>query len=146
MASLSGFDTRVVEALARAEIDQDSAAQVLLLAAEYLRAGATMPRELAEHIAGAFVSAASKTPKLRGKQLALDLYLTAANRRKKGDWYTIGVEMDLLLAAGLKENQAAAELAAQTTAGDHLSESTILRRWKRYQCAVQANKEATRED
>lgn len=146
MIPLFRFDATVMEALNNSASDPDAAAQVLMLAAEYLRAGELMPMELVEHLANAFESAALKPQKLRGKQLALELNLTASNRRPKGDWYTVGIEMDLLLASGLSQNQAASELAARTEGGDNLSAPTIIRLWKKYRAAIHADQEATRVD
>jgi hypothetical protein len=100
MATIPTFDTRVMEALAMASSDPDAAAQALMLAAEYLRAGAPMPEALADHLAGAIEASMAKSKGAREKALLQELKLTAPNARTKGDYYLVGQLVEQSMRAG----------------------------------------------
>jgi hypothetical protein len=73
--------------LRHAEADPKAAADVLLLASEYLETGQRMPIMLADFIAGAFKSAALKPREYQAKALTDELFLTANNKRRaRIDW------------------------------------------------------------
>lgn len=127
------FDLRVFESLDRAKTNPDAAAQAIVLAAEYIRAGKPLPKELAEHIAGAFENAMSAPREKRGHVLLQKLHLKHGNRPPKDlDWYEIGQDVDMLVQKGLSQFDAATEICVdlQETMGVKLSESTVLRLWR----------------
>lgn len=101
MVDIRGFDARIVEDLAWAAADPEAAARLLLVAAEYLRSGEQMPHNLADHLASAFEKAAKVESHMhRGKELLLELKLTARHARPKGDWYDVGRAVEASLRAG----------------------------------------------
>lgn len=121
------LDVRGIELLNRVEANPDAAAEVLLLAAEYMRAGKPLPDDIAEHLAGAFEAAMCKPQKMRGKALLRELHLTAGNRRPADvDWYALGQRFDDLVAAGNSENAAASQVGVEFGIDD----STAKRVWK----------------
>lgn len=127
------FDLRVFESLNRAKANPDAAAQVIVLAAEYIRAGKPLPKELAEHIAGAFENAMSAPREKRGQVLLRKLHLKPGNRRPKDlDWYEIGQHVHNLVEKGLSQFDAAAQTCVdlQDSVDVKLSESTVLRLWR----------------
>lgn len=100
MAKLPTFDARVAEALAGASSDPEAAAQALLLAAEYLRAGESMPQPLIDHLAGAIEASMAKAKGAREKALLQELKLTAPNARAKGNYYLVGQLVEQSMRAG----------------------------------------------
>lgn len=78
---------KVSEAIRSAPSDPEKAAEVLLLAAEYMRSGQPMPKELVDYVAGAFHAAMLKPVQYRVRALALELNLEASGRRpSEFDW------------------------------------------------------------
>lgn len=137
MVRLPKFDVRVSESIQRAESSPDAAAQALLLAAEYLRAGESLPVDLVEHLAGAIESAMVKPAAARGRALLRELKLTAENRQPAdADWYKVGQRFDELLRSGESQNSSASQVAVEFGIG----ESTAKRFWRRYldACATHA--------
>lgn len=121
------LDARATELLARTEANPETAAQVLLLAAEYMRAGKPLPDDLAEHIAGAFEAAMHKPLDKRGKALLLELHITAPNCRPADvDWYDLGQSFQALINAGKNKSEAALQISVDF----NVSESTAKRIWE----------------
>lgn len=137
------LDVRGIELLNRVEANPDAAAEVLLLAAEYMRAGKPLPDDIAEHLAGAFEAAMCKPQKMRGKALLRELHLTAGNRRPADvDRYALGQRFDNLVAAGKSENAAASQVGVEYRVDD----STAKRIWKKvYLPAVAARRLADQD-
>lgn len=134
MAKLPTFDARVVDALANAASDPEAAAHALLLAAEYLRAGAPMPAALIEHLAGAIEASMAKPKGAREKALLQELKLTAPNARPKGDYYLVGQ----LVEASLRRGDALVDAVADAMADPRVSiksPATIKRLYKQYLAA-----------
>lgn len=137
------LDVRGIELLNRAEANPDAAAEVLLLAAEYIRAGKPLPDDIAEHLAGAFEAAMCKPQKMRGRALLRELHLTAGNRRPADvDWYALGQRFQELLAKGESENAAATQIGVEF----NIDDSTAKRVWKKeFLPAVEARRQANQD-
>lgn len=84
------LDPELLDALAKADSDPEQAAQLLRIAARYLREGKPLPRGLDVYLADAFEAAMHKPEKDRGKALALELNLSALNRRPAAYWLEVG--------------------------------------------------------
>lgn len=134
MAKLPTFDARVVGALADASSDPEAAAQALLLAAEYLRAGAPMPAALIDHLAVAIEASMAKPKGFREKALLQELKLTALNARPKGNYYLVGQ----LVEAALQRGDAMVDAVADAMADPRVSiksPATIKRLHRQYLAA-----------
>jgi hypothetical protein len=111
--------------------DAEAAANVLKLAAEYLREAEEnriLPVGLGKYLAVAFEVAASKDdPKQRAKMLGVELHLTALNRRPLND-YDIGSRMLQLMYKGCSQNEA----AIQTGIDLDVSESAAKLSFKKF--------------
>lgn len=118
------FDPRAFELLRRVEADPDAASEVLALAAKYLHERRSMPPELADYIADAFMVAAKQPRDRRVKALSDWLNLTANNRRKvRPDWLDA---YDVIKANPLATKNAAAEaLKKQTGIGKTKADELI---------------------
>ena len=132
MAKLD-FDVRAHDALSRADSDPDAAAEALLIAAEYLRAGTPPPRDLADHLAGAIEASMRKPRDKRGAALLLELKLTARNRRPAADWFAVGAAFERLVDDEALTDSTAKMKVAQDF---HISESTALAYVKAYRKAL----------
>jgi hypothetical protein len=75
------FDARVVEYLDRAPSDPDAAAQLLLIAAEYLRSDKPLPFALMVYLAQAFEDSMTKCTRSRGVNKAV---IANENARLRG--------------------------------------------------------------
>ncbi len=127
------FDADAVMLLSRSEADSDAAAKVLLLAAQYIRRGETLPEDVAQHLAGAFEAAMAKDAKHRGQELLFELHLAARNRRpSKADWIEVGRRFEELMRQGQSQGKASAQVAVDFK----ISEATAKRRWKQYESAM----------
>lgn len=141
MAKLPPFDVRVNDALSMAPSDPNAAAQVLLLAAEYLRAGAPMPQELVEHLAGAIEASMTKVKGAREKALLEELKLTARNARPKGHYYLVGQLVEDSLRAGNSMSTAVNDAMADPRTSIK-SSATIKKLHKQYLAARAAHNSA----
>jgi len=130
------FDARVSDALARAEYDPQGAADALLVAAEYMRAGQALPDNLARFMADAIDGSMRKPRELRAKYLLSELKLTVGNRPAAGDWLEIGATFDDLIESGISQNAASDQVAADF----NISQSTAVRMWKKYTAAMIADR------
>ena len=139
MAQLPKLDYRVSDCLGRAESSSDAAAQALLFAAEYLRAGESLPVDLIDYLAGAIEAAMVKPAASRGRALLHELKLTAQNRRPAdADWYVVGQRFDELRRAGESQNASASQIAVEFGIG----ESTAKRLWRKYLDALATHAKA----
>lgn len=143
MAKLPNIDFDAMDMLKRAEANPDAAAQVLLLAAQYIREGQVVPENIADHLAGAFEAAMQKPQSQRGKALLQELHITATNHRPADvDWYALGQKFDELVNVGESQNAAASQVAVEFD----ISESTAKRIWsKKYKPAMATNRAATKD-
>jgi hypothetical protein len=122
------FDVEAWEIERRAESDPEAAAQLMQIAAKYIREGQPFPMGLREWIANALDDAALKPARYRAKALTDALRLTANNRRPKGDWLTIGAAFEDLITDGKSQTQAADQIA-----GDHdIDQRTATRYWREF--------------
>lgn len=97
---------------ARKEAEPDTAAQLLMLAAYYLRNRKPMPDMLADYLADAFETAMVKPQENRVPQLGRELNLTALNRRPLYvSWGTLDIVVKKLLNEGMSQSQAEKEAA-----------------------------------
>lgn len=139
MAKIPKFDVRVSECVKRAESSPDAAAQALLFAAEYLRAGEALPVDLIDYLAGAIEAAMVKPAASRGRALLNELKLTAQNRRPvDADWYAVGQRFDELMRAKQSRNASASQVGVEFGIG----ESTAKRLWRKYLNALATHAKA----
>lgn len=144
MADLRDFhDEELLSCISHAENDVESAAKVLLLASKYLRSGKSMPKMLAEHLAGAFEASMNKPNDQRLGSLGREFNLTTGNSRKKGNTVEIGVECDNLHHLTPSKSKAAiSKLVAanfRRRTGKKITAKTIQNRWDEYKVALQLN-------
>jgi len=121
-------DERATDALANAESDPEAAKVALLIAADYVRRGAPLPGNLADHIAGAIEAAMAKPKNLRAKALTYELRLSAVNRRPKADWALIGSDVERHITRGASQDRALLDVSDKYG----LSKSTAERYWNDY--------------
>ena len=133
------FCVSVHDATRKAEHDPQGAADLLLLAAEYIRSGEPLPSQLADYLAGAIEASMGKPPEHRNAAFLAELRLTNGNRRAAADWFEVGMAFDALIDSGLSQNQAKAQIAAEMD----VSESTAVRMYKQW---INANEEASQID
>jgi hypothetical protein len=104
--------------LSSVELDPDAAAAALLIAAEYLRAAKPLPRDLADHLAGAIETSMRKPQSKRGAALLLELKLTALNQRPLASWIEVGMEVDRVIAeSGMSKSAAEMQVASDREIG-----------------------------
>lgn len=144
VADLRDFhNDHLLSCLSNSENDIESAAQVLLIAAKYLRSGAYMPRMLAEHLADAFEASMVKPIDSRLSSLGRELNLTVGNSRRKGNAFDIGSECeDLLITKPSLSPAAISRLVAanyKRKQGTKISPATVLARWDEYKAALKLN-------
>ncbi len=125
-------DDAATDALALSDSDPDAAKKVMLIAAGYIRRGEALPGNLAEYLVEAIEAAMAKPVKLRAKALTDELGLTANNRRPRGDWATIGAEVERRVNAGESPEKAIVDLSLDTG----ISDRTIKRYWPKYRLAA----------
>lgn len=143
MVKLPNIDFDAMDLLDRAEANPKAAAEVLLLAARYMREGKVLPENIAEHLAGAFEASMHKPQAQRGRALLLELHLSASNHRPADVcWYELGQRFDELLSSGASKNATASQVAVEF----RISESTAKRIWsKKYVPAMNAHRAAQSE-
>lgn len=83
------FDEAADEAICSAEACPEKAAEVLRIAATYMRDGRSLPENLASYLVDAIDASMGKSPIDRGGALLQELSLKALNRRP-ADWENIG--------------------------------------------------------
>jgi hypothetical protein len=93
-------------ALALAESDPQQAAQVLRIAASYLKMGELLPSALAYFLGDAFERAMKRPTTSRGSELLVNLHLMVNHRRPKANFEWVGVDVEQLLKANLPKGEA----------------------------------------
>lgn len=118
------FDAQVFELIQKASADPDSAAELLIFAAEYMRLRKQLPDMLADYLAAALESSALKPRRYRAKQLTDELHLTANNRRKFSLSWVDAYEL-LRRSDGKSQNQLSDELAHKFNVSRETARSRI---------------------
>lgn len=129
-------DPELDAALDLSRSDPAQAAQVLIIAASYLRRRERLPTSLAFFLADAFEGAMKKASMFRGAELLMNLNLVVPNRRPKSNFEYVGFDVDRLLKANVPKGEAILQVAE--TYG--ISESSVKRQCQEY-LAHKANEE-----
>lgn len=93
-------------ALALAASDPQQAAQVLKIAASYLKMGEPLPSALAYFLGDAFERAMKRPTTSRGFELLLNLHLEVNHRRPKANFEWVGIDVEQLLEANIPKVEA----------------------------------------
>jgi hypothetical protein len=91
--------------------DPEQAANVLRIAASYLRRQESLPTALAFFLAEAFEGAMRHASMVRGTQLLMNLNLVVPNRRQKANFEYVGMELERLLRAHVPKGKAVLQVA-----------------------------------
>jgi hypothetical protein len=94
------------EAMNLSESDPNQAAEVLRIAAKYLRSGERMPYALACFLADAFERAMKRASVTRGSELLINLRLMVTHRRKAANFEYVGFDLERLLQSKLPKGEA----------------------------------------
>ena len=121
-------DPELDAALDLSRSDPAQAAQVLRIAASYLRRKESLPTSLAFFLADAFESAMRKASMFRGTELLMNLNLVVPNRRPKANFEYVGMDLERLLRAKVPKGEAILQVGE--TYG--ISVSSVKRRYKEY--------------
>lgn len=109
--------------------DPNKAAEVLLIAAKYLKGREMMPDALAYYLADAFERAMKKASVFRGSQLLMNLHLEVHHRRVAANFEYVGFDLDQLLQSNKPKGKAILEIGEKYG----ISEPTVKRMYKKYQ-------------
>lgn len=112
-----------------AESDANQAAEVLRIAAKYLRSRERMPDALAYYLADAFERAMKRASVARGSDLLINLHLVVNHRRTVGNFEYVGFHCERLLQSKMSKGEA----ILRTCEKYSISESTVKRMLKKYQ-------------
>jgi hypothetical protein len=121
-------DPELDTALDLSKSDPQQAAQVLRIAARYLKAREKLPSALALFLGDAFERAMKKSTLLRGSELLVNLNLVVTHRRPKANFEYVGIEVERLLQAKVKKGKA----IIQACEIYGIDESTVKRMHKKY--------------
>lgn len=130
------------EAIARAASDPEQAAEVLRLAAAYMRRGEALPANLADYLACAIEASMGKPRGHRSGALLEELNLKTRNRRPAAYWLEVGAFMADLTDSGASINTAATEAAIKFNIG----EKTASRYLKTYLAAMSESEAVDRAE
>jgi hypothetical protein len=124
-----GFpDPDLDNAMDMSAVDSEKAAEVLRIAAKYLREHQRLPSSLAFFLADAFDRAMGKASMVRGSELLINLNLKVMNRRPKAKFEHVGIDLDILFLANTSQLEAF-EMVGQDYGIDA---STVKRMYKKY--------------
>jgi hypothetical protein len=112
-----------------AESDANQAAEVLRIAAKYLRSRERMPDALAYYLADAFERAMKRASVARGSELLINLNLVVTHRRTAANFEYVGIDFERLLQSKMTKGEA----ILRTCEKYGISESTVKRMLKKYQ-------------
>ena len=115
-------------ALELSETDPNQAAEVLRIAATYLKNQEEMPYALAYYLGDAFERAMKRVSVVRGSELLINLNLMVTNRRASANFEHVGSDLERLLQ--LSEPKGDAILRISEKYG--ISDSTVKRMYKKY--------------
>ena len=112
-----------------AESDANQAAEVLRIAAKYLRSREKMPDALAYYLADAFERAMKRASVARGSELLINLNLVVTHRRTVANFEYVGFDFERFLQSKMSKGEA----ILCTCEKYGISESTVKRMLKKYQ-------------
>jgi len=112
-----------------AESDANQAAEVLRIAAKYLRSREMMPYALAYYLADAFERAMKRASVARGSELLINLNLVVTHRRTVANLEYVGFDFERFLQSKMSKGEA----ILRTCEKYDISESTVKRMVKKYQ-------------
>ena len=116
-------------AMELAESDPNQAAEVLRIAATYLKNQEKMPYALAYYLGDAFERAMKRASTARGSELLINLNLMVTNRRKSANFEHVGFDLERLLQSKISKGEAILHICEKY----NISESTVKRMVKKYQ-------------
>jgi len=99
-------DTELDNALALAASDPQQAAQVLRIAAKYLKRLQPLPSALAFYLGEAFEIAMTRPTTSRGSELLVNLHLEVTHRRTKANFEWVGGDVERLIQAKITKGEA----------------------------------------
>lgn len=108
--------------------DPNQAAEVLRIAAKYLKNQAEMPYPLALFLADAIDRAMSKASGMRASELLINLNLKSRNRRPASNFEYVGHDLQERLDAKMQKTKALSEVAEKY----FIDERTVVRMHKNY--------------
>lgn len=111
------------------ESDPNQAAEVLRIAAKYLRGRERMPDALANYLADAFERAMKRSSVVRGSELLINLHLVVTHRRTVANFEYVGFDLERLLQSKISKGEAILRICEKY----NISESTVKRMVKKYQ-------------
>jgi len=122
------------------ESDPNQAAEVLRIAAKYLKGREMMPDQLAYFLADAFERAMKYASIVRGSQLLMNLHLEVHHRRVAANFEYVGFDLDRLLQTKVPKGKAILDIGEKYGIG----ESTVKRMYKKYQAfkAIEADSDS----
>ena len=131
-------DPELDNALALAKSDPQQAAQVLRIAAGYLKKMKPLPSALAFFLGDAFERAMKRPTTSRGQELLVNLHLEVTHRRTKANFEWVGVDVEELIHAKVSKG------AAIIQVGEYygISDSTVKRMHKKYLALKASDDEA----
>ena len=109
--------------------DANQAAEVLRIAAKYLRSRERMPDALAYYLADAFERAMKRASVARGSELLINLNLLVTHRRTVANFEYVGFDLERLLQSKMSKGEAILRICEKY----NISESTVKRMLKKYQ-------------
>ena len=112
-----------------AESDANQAAEVLRIAAKYLRSREKMPDALAYYLADAFERAMKRASVARGSELLINLHLVVTHRRTVANFEHVGFDLERFLQSKMPKGEAIHRICEKYD----ISESTVKRMLKKYQ-------------
>ena len=121
-------DTELDNAMALAASDPQQAAQVLRIAARYLKKREPLPSALAFFLGEAFEMAMKRPTTSRGSDLLLNLHLEVTHRRPKANFEWVGWDVERLIQTKVTKGEAIIRVGETYK----INESTVKRMHKDY--------------
>jgi hypothetical protein len=121
-------DPELDNALALAASDPQQAAQVLRIAAQYLKRLEPLPSALAFFLGEAFEMAMKRPTTSRGSELLVNLHLEVTHRRRKANFEWVGGDVERLIQAKVTKGKAIIQVGETY----EIDESTVKRMHKEY--------------
>ena len=131
-------DPDLDNALEMSMVDPEKAAEVLRIAAKYLKEHQRLPSNLAFFLADAFDRAMRQASTARGSELLINLNLKVINRRPKAKFEHVGIDLDFLFSANTSKLEAI-EMVAQDY---EIDASTVKRMYKQYRALKDSETDA----
>lgn len=107
------FDFDAAKHISRVQMSENHAAEVLLMAAKYLREYNAVPTNIAEYLADAIEASMVKGEGHRAKALIEELGLKVRNRRPSATWFEVGSAVSRLKKDGMSESAALNSVAEE---------------------------------